>query len=114
MIPQFCKISPNDEPILGMLGKWPIFSGQTVSFGWYCPFYILCILTECVGMEFDWDALRPKQEYDNMSAYLAAKENRIRELAKKRGQQERVPMEECSHDKPKSAKRTREDNTNLT
>ena len=65
-------------------------------------------------MEFDWDALRPKQEYDNMSAYLAAKEDRIRELAKKRGQQERVPMGECSHDKPKPAKRTREDNTNLT
>ena len=70
-------------------------------------------MTECVGMEFDWDALRPKQEYDNMSAYLAAKEDRIRELAKKRGLQERVPMEECSHDKPKPAKRTREDNTNL-
>ena len=37
-----------------------------------CFIAITCILvTDCVGKEFDWNALR-KQEFDNMSDYLAA------------------------------------------
>ena len=64
--------------LLKRLGKWSLLKGKII----LCTPSLLhsdpSLLTlGALGQEKDWNQLR-KQVYDNMSAYLARKEDRIR------------------------------------
>lgn len=55
----------------------------------YSHFSVSRCSPDCVGLEVDWTALK-KQEFDNMSAYLASKEERIREKQAKKWHQQKT------------------------